>query len=590
MRTSIPFDSRNMLKKEFFFMLLIRFLGLALLSSLSMFATNSRADTAAPVISLIGFENVWHALGTSYTDLGATAIDDIDGDISAKITASGSVNANVLGTYTIVYSVSDAAGNKAEQVTRTVTVTEDLQVISLSSADEIIDAGGQQAYELIYRTEPLVRQTSGLALVFYHDSSKTALTFELAEGMLAVGCDVQFRGPQTAPDSNDTDGNLATDTVFAMGLISEIEGEFPCNFKGEATLGALTVSAVNPDYIGPIDLNLQIAASPGFAAVKKLPSLSFLGDTDGDGVRDDLDAFSLDPNETLDSDSDGVGDNADADDDGDGVEDTQDAFPLDRSESFDTDSDGIGDNADADDDGDGQVDEQEVTCGSDPLSSGSISPDFDLDSVPDCIDDDDDGDSVVDSLDAFPLNFNESEDSDGDGVGDNSDAFPNDALESLDTDLDRIGNNSDLDDDNDGFTDEEELVDGTDPLSRFSCSSGCFSFDVDESLKAQPLTDGLLVIRHLFGFSGDALTSGAVSSDASRDASDVIASYLNDADSQLDIDGDSESKPLTDGLLLIRYLFGFSGDSLISGAIGTDATRNTAEAVEAYIKERVPVQ
>lgn len=142
--------------------------------------------------------------------------------------------------------------------------------------------------------------------------------------------------------------------------------------------------------------------------------------------------------------------------------------------------------------------------------------------------------------------------------------------------------------DSDGFTDEEELADGTDPLNRFSCRSGCFSFDVDESLQAQPLTDGLLVIRHLFGFSGDALTSGAVASDANRDASEVIASYLTDADSQLDIDADGESKPLTDGLLLIRYLFGFSGDSLVSGAIGTDATRNTAEAVEAYIKERVP--
>ena len=121
-----------------------------------------------------------------------------------------------------------------------------------------------------------------------------------------------------------------------------------------------------------------------------------------------------------------------------------------------------------------------------------------------------------------------------------------------------------------------------------SCRSGCFSFDVDESLQAQPLTDGLLVIRHLFGFSGDALTSGAVASDANRGASEVIASYLTEADSQLDIDGDSESKPLTDGLLLIRYLFGFSGDSLVSGAIGTDATRNTSEAVSAYIAERVP--
>ena len=65
-----------------------------------------------------------------------------------------------------------------------------------------------------------------------------------------------------------------------------------------------------------------------------------------------------------------------------------------------------------------------------------------------------------------------------------------------------------------------------------------------------------------------------------------------DADSQLDIDGDGdgESKPLTDGLILIRYLFGFSGDSLISGAISSGAERDAAEEVEAYIQERVPVQ
>ena len=60
--------------------------------------------------------------------------------------------------------------------------------------------------------------------------------------------------------------------------------------------------------------------------------------------------------------------------------------------------------------------------------------------------------------------------------------FPLDASESADTDGDGIGNNADLDDDDDGFTDEEELADGTNPLSRFSCRSGCFSFDVDESL------------------------------------------------------------------------------------------------------------
>ena len=189
-------------------------------------------------------------------------------------------------------------------------------------------------------------------------------------------------------------------------------------------------------------------------------------------------------------------------------------------------------------------------------------------------------------LDGFSNLFDD--DDDGDGVKDDDDKFPLDTNEAFDIDNDGLGNNADLDDDNDGFTDEQEAIDGTDPLSRFSCKSGCFSFDVDENLQAQPLTDGLLVIRHLFGFSGDALTSGAVASDANRDASEVIASYLTDAASQLDIDGDGESKPLTDGLLLIRYLFGFSGDSLVSGAIGSDAARNSAQAVESYIKERIP--
>jgi len=146
---------------------------------------------------------------------------------------------------------------------------------------------------------------------------------------------------------------------------------------------------------------------------------------------------------------------------------------------------------------------------------------------------------------------------------------------------------ADEDDDNDGVLD----VDDAFPLDASKSTdeaSGSFSFDIDGNAEAQPLTDGLLVIRHLFGFSGDSLISGAVSGEANRGSSEAITGYLTDAVSELDIDGDGESKPLTDGLLLIRYLFGFSGDSLISGAIGSGSERDTAEEVEAYIKERVP--
>ena len=79
-------------------------------------------------------------------------------------------------------------------------------------------------------------------------------------------------------------------------------------------------------------------------------------DSDDDGVADTYDLFPLDPNETLDTDNDGIGDNTDTDGDNDGVEDSLDAFPFDPTETTDTDLDGIGNNADNDDDNDGIFD------------------------------------------------------------------------------------------------------------------------------------------------------------------------------------------------------------------------------------------
>ena len=245
------------------------------------------------------------------------------------------------------------------------------------------------------------------------------------------------------------------------------------------------------------------------------------------------------------------------DSDGDGVIDEEDRFPNDPDEKADSDSDGLADNADA----------------------------FPFDPAEQF---DGDGDGVGDNRDVFPDDSRESADDDSDGVGNNADRFPNDESEAFDTDSDGIGNNADEDDDGDGFSDVQELNDGTDPLSRFSCKSGCFSFDVDEDLSAKALSDGLLVIRHLFGFSGDSLTSGATGSEGNRTSSDEISSYLTTAQSELDIDGDGEAKALTDGLLLIRYLFGFSGDSLTSGAIGAGATRITGDDISAYISGRLP--
>jgi concanavalin A-like lectin/glucanase superfamily protein len=63
-------------------------------------------------------------------------------------------------------------------------------------------------------------------------------------------------------------------------------------------------------------------------------------------------------------------------------------------------------------------------------------------------------------------------------------------------------------------------------------------------------------------------------------ASHFVASGLG---LSLDVDGNGLKQPLTDGLLLLRYLFGFRGATLITGAVGAGCTRCTAVAIEAYL-------
>ena len=70
----------------------------------------------------------------------------------------------------------------------------------------------------------------------------------------------------------------------------------------------------------------------------------------------------------------GSGNNADADDDNDGISDAVDAFPLNPAESVDTDGDGIGNNADTDDDGDGILDSADgYPLERDGVASGNLS-------------------------------------------------------------------------------------------------------------------------------------------------------------------------------------------------------------------------
>ena len=86
-------------------------------------STCSAPQNQRPVITLNGSSNININVGQTYTELGASAFDQEDGNITSKISISGFVNSGVAGTYTITYNVSDSQGLAAVPVTRTVTVT-----------------------------------------------------------------------------------------------------------------------------------------------------------------------------------------------------------------------------------------------------------------------------------------------------------------------------------------------------------------------------------------------------------------------------------------------------------------------------------
>lgn len=85
--------------------------------------TISNIDRIAPVISLVGNNPLVVTLGTRYVDAGASARDDIDGDISGSIIKSSDVDTTTAGSYSVTYDVSDAAGNIAAPVSRIITVS-----------------------------------------------------------------------------------------------------------------------------------------------------------------------------------------------------------------------------------------------------------------------------------------------------------------------------------------------------------------------------------------------------------------------------------------------------------------------------------
>jgi hypothetical protein len=113
------------------------------------------------------------------------------------------------------------------------------------------------------------------------------------------------------------------------------------------------------------------------------------------------------------------------------------------------------------------------------------------------------------------------------------------------------------------------------------------NLDIDNNGQVSALTDGVLLVRYLFGVRGTALTQGALGPppatgpDHRRTDPDHIVEYLDQARStMLDVDGNGVASALQDGVMLVRYLFGVRDAALTQGALAPNAHELRDEATE----------
>ena len=137
-------------------------------------------DITSPTITITGDAAITLNLGDSYTDAGATADDDKDGDLTSQITTTGTVNVNEVGVYEIVYTVEDEAGNSTSE-TRTVTVKAD-RLAGSYNVHAVITGAGAGTYDFV----ETVTASSVTTTKFSSVISATSLASRLKELLLVM--------------------------------------------------------------------------------------------------------------------------------------------------------------------------------------------------------------------------------------------------------------------------------------------------------------------------------------------------------------------------------------------------------------------
>ncbi len=212
-------------------------------------------DTTAPVIALTGANPQIIEFGDEYIEQEATATDRVDDDLELTgrmVIAGDEVITDRVGEYTVTYDVSDAAGNPAEQKTRTVRVTD-------TTAPDITAPEP-------YATEAIAEQTPLTANDHYGtatSSDRSARITSTAPATFPLGDTIII---WTATDANGL-SSTAEQTIRITDT-TKPDITAPANVSTEATAPTTPVAVGQAAATDLVDNALEITRNPqtnGFA-------------------------------------------------------------------------------------------------------------------------------------------------------------------------------------------------------------------------------------------------------------------------------------------------------------------------------------
>ncbi len=236
--------------------------------------TSLVVDTGRPVITLNGTSTVTLYLHDSYTEQGATAFDDIYGDITSSIQMLGSVDTDTVGDYTITYVVTDASGNIANPVVRTIHVIADT-TSPTTPVPTVVQTGSSTA------TLSWTTSTDDVAVVSYlygFSTSSDTLPTTLVSGTT------------TSVDVTLEDGiwYASVQAVDAAGNASLVGTTTSLVVDTGAPTAVTNISGSVPLSLPTDTHDITVTWSPSFDGISGIQGYSFVFDTNSSTTPDGI--------------------------------------------------------------------------------------------------------------------------------------------------------------------------------------------------------------------------------------------------------------------------------------------------------------